>query len=208
MTNNIPHPIKISTIYIYNVKLHINYTTTFLFRDAKLEIACSKNIFLPTHSVFRCHCLNLQLNRIIPHVDGMVLPLAVGNYPILLLLHLVPIAFLYLSRSRINHTFYLLEYQPCCSGRQAHSWLQGVNCGNFGWKNLHRFLYYQSLHYLCNWIQVKIFNISEIRSLFIYQALDFFFVQIQSLALWNPIQPFCIVLMGHIMDTIYSRING
>ena len=121
VTNNIPHPIKISTIYIYNVKLHINYTTTFLFRDAKLEIACSKNIFLPTHSVFRCHCLNLQLNRIIPHVDGMVLPLAVGNYPILLLLHLVPIAFLYLSRSRINHTFYLLEYQPCCSGSQAHS---------------------------------------------------------------------------------------
>jgi hypothetical protein len=34
----------------------------------------------------------------------------------------------------------------------------------------------KAFYYLCSVIQVKIFNVSEIRSLFVYQGLDFFFV--------------------------------
>ena len=53
---------------------------------------------------------------------------------------------------------------------------------------------FKILYYLCNQIQVQIFNVSEIGSLFVYEGLDFLLIQIISLSLYYPIKPFCIGL--------------
>jgi hypothetical protein len=37
---------------------------------------------------------------------------------------------------------------------------------------------FKIVDYLCDIIQVEIFNVSEIRSLFVYHGLDFFFIKV------------------------------
>ena len=56
-----------------------------------------------------------------------------------------------------------------------------------------RFWIVKVLYYLCYGIQVEILNLSEIGSLFVYQGLDFFFVQVVCFSLRYPVEPLGIV---------------